>query len=225
MKRAISIFCFLAAALLYSQPAHADYAVLRSGSRLHITGYELSGQTLRLYIGGGTVDVNATDVLRIEPEDMFLSAGTPAPAVPFGQLIQRSAAKNGVDDALVSSVISAESNFNPRAVSRRNAQGLMQLVPGTAARYSVSNAFDPGQNIEAGTRYLRDLLAKYNGDMQQALAAYNAGPGRVQQYGGIPPYAETQAYVKRVTKKYTQTKKAQQAATTAACYPELIACP
>jgi len=225
MKRAISIFGFFAAALICSQPARADYAVLRSGSRLHITGYELSGQTLRLYIGGGTVDVNAVDVLRIEPEDVFLSAGTPAPAVPFGKLIRESAAKNGVDDALVSSVISAESNFNPRAVSRRNAQGLMQLVPGTAARYSVSNAFDPGQNIEAGTRYLRDLLAKYNGDMQQALAAYNAGPGRVQQYGGIPPYAETQAYVKRVTKKYTQTKQAQQAATTAPCYPELIACP
>jgi soluble lytic murein transglycosylase-like protein len=198
---------------------------MRSGARIHITSYERNGDTVRLYLGGGTVDVAAADVVSIEPEDVFLAGSAPQPSGPYGQIIQQAALQNGVDQELISSVISAESGFNSRAVSPKNAQGLMQLIPSTASRYSVSDAFDPNQNIGGGTRYLRDLLATYHGDTQRALAAYNAGPQRVEQYNGVPPYRETQAYVKRVTTKYQQAKKKSAASRQPVCYPELVACP
>jgi soluble lytic murein transglycosylase-like protein len=181
---------------------------------------------MRLYLGGGTVDVAAADVVRIEPEDVFLAGSAAAqPSGPYGQIIQEAAQKNGVDQELISSVISAESSFNSRAISPRHAQGLMQLIPSTASRYSVTNVFDPNQNVDGGTRYLHDLLTAYHGDTSLALAAYNAGPQRVEQYNGVPPYPETQAYVKRVTTKYQLAKKKNEAARQAICYPELVACP
>ena len=95
-------------------------------------------------------------------------------------------------------MIAAESNFNPKAVSRKQALGLTQLLPQTAAQYSVANVFDPAQNIEGGAHYLKDLLEKYRGNLALALAAYNAGPDTVERYNGIPPFAETQNYVKRI---------------------------
>lgn len=116
----------------------------------------------------------------------------------YRQSIDRIAAAHGVDKALVRAVIHAESAFNPQARSRVGAQGLMQLMPQTAAELGVSNPFDPEQNIDGGVRYLAMLLKRYNKDIRLATAAYNAGPGAVQQYGGVPPYAETQAYVKRI---------------------------
>jgi hypothetical protein len=221
------LLTFLAVLAFAGAPvAHADYAVMRSGARIHITSYERNGDMVRLHVGGGTVDVAAAEVVSIEPEDVFLAANVPAqPAGPYGQIIQQAAQKNGVDQELISSVISAESGFNSRAVSQKNAQGLMQLIPSTASRYSVSNAFDPSQNIEGGTRYLHDLLTIYHGDTNLALAAYNAGPQRVEQYNGVPPYRETQAYVKRVTTKYQQAKKKSAASRQPVCYPELVACP
>ncbi len=205
--------------------ARADYAVLRSGQKLHITGYERLGDTMRLYVGGGTVEVPASDVLRIEPEDEFLdSASAPKATGPYAEIIQRAADKNGVDEELVSSVISAESNFNPRAVSAKNAEGLMQLIPSTARRYSAANPFDPAQNVEAGTHYLKDLLTLYDGNLTKAVAAYNAGPGRVDQYQGVPPFRETQAYVKRVEGKYAAARQSRGNARQHVCIPELVAC-
>jgi soluble lytic murein transglycosylase-like protein len=187
----------------------ADYAVLRSGARLHITGYERDGERVRLTIDGGTVNVAAADLLAVEPEEHFAEL-PPIPVTtpgPFGNLIHAAAAKHGVDEGLITQVIAVESNFNPRAVSRKRAQGLMQLLPKTAARYSVANVFDPAQNIDAGTHYLKDLLARYQGNLPLALAAYNAGPDMVERYGGIPPFPETQKYVRQITTKVARQQK------------------
>ena len=105
-------------------------------------------------------------------------------------------------------MIAMESNFNPRAASRRQALGLMQLLPQTAAHYSVADIFDPAQNIEAGAHYLKDLLTRYRGNLTLALAAYNAGPEMVERYGGIPPFPETQNYVSQINSKMTHQKTA-----------------
>jgi len=198
---AMSFLFVLGAVGLFPAAASADYAVLRSGARLHISGYERDGERVRLVVDGGTVFVAAADLLAVEPEEHF--AAVPVPPViaagPFGNLIHAAAERHGVDESLITWVIAAESNFNPRAVSRRRAQGLMQLLPKTAALYSVANIFDPAQNIDAGTHYLKDLLSRYRGDLRLALAAYNAGPDMVERYGGVPPFPETQKYVRLIT--------------------------
>jgi soluble lytic murein transglycosylase-like protein len=197
----IAFIAALSAAAILPAAARADYAVLRSGARLHITGYERDGERVRLTVEGGSLDVAAADLVAVEPEEHFAVVPV-APVItagPFGNLIHAAAEKHGVDESLITWVIAAESNFNPRAVSRRRAQGLMQLLPKTAAIYSVANIFDPAENIDAGTRYLKDLLARYRGDLRLALAAYNAGPDMVERYGGVPPFPETQKYVRLIT--------------------------
>ncbi len=113
-------------------------------------------------------------------------------------LIRQAARRYGVDERLVRAVVRAESNFNPRAVSRAGAKGLMQLMDATARRYGVQDPFDPAQNLEAGVRYLHGLLHQFHGDVRLALAAYNAGPAAVQHYDGVPPYHETRAYVSKM---------------------------
>lgn len=188
--------------------ARGDYAVLKSGVRLHITGYEQAGDQILLTVAGGTVNIAATDLVSVEPEDQF-AALPPAPEPakgPYANLIRAAAAKHGVDEKLITHVIAVESNFNPRAASHKQALGLMQLLPSTAAKYSVSNIFDPAENIDAGTRYLKDLLAQYKGNTSLALAAYNAGPQMVSKYGGIPPFPETQKYVQKISVTLAQEK-------------------
>ncbi len=120
---------------------------------------------------------------------------------PFDRLILRAAESYDVDPALVKAVVAAESNFEPRAVSRVGAQGLMQLMPQTARAMGVRRPFAPSENIRGGVRYLRKLLDRFD-DLDHALAAYNAGPDAVMRYGGIPPYPETEAYVTRVLSHY-----------------------
>lgn len=117
--------------------------------------------------------------------------------------------RHQIDPDFINSVIRAESGFNNRAVSKKGAQGLMQLMPGTASQLGVSNAFDPNANVDGGTKYLHELLEKYNYDVPKALAAYNAGPGRVDRYRGVPPYSETQAYVARIIRDYNRKKLAE----------------
>ena len=120
----------------------------------------------------------------------------------FDGLIERVSNSVTIDPALIKSVMHAESAFDPRALSRKGASGLMQLMPGTARRYGVTRIFDPHQNVLAGSRYLRDLLIQFDGDMRLALAGYNAGENAVLKHGGIPPYSETRNYVRKVLELY-----------------------
>jgi soluble lytic murein transglycosylase-like protein len=117
-------------------------------------------------------------------------------------IIEEAAAKHGVDSNLVRAVIKVESNFNPRAVSRKGAMGLMQLMPQTARSLQVANPFDARQNVDGGVRHLKSLLENFNGDVTKSVAAYNAGAGAVTRNGGVPPFAETQAYVRRINQLY-----------------------
>jgi soluble lytic murein transglycosylase-like protein len=135
-----------------------------------------------------------------------------------GALVNQAAATHGVDAALVHSVISVESGFNPLAVSPKGAQGLMQLIPATARRFGVTDSFDARQNIEAGVKYLRYLQEMFKDD-RLALAAYNAGEGAVARYGGIPPYRETEQYVEKVGRKLNAVRRNAPAAPAAASNP------
>ncbi len=202
MRPTTALAVVLVAAAMLAPAARADYAVLRSGVRLHVTGYERDGDRVRLAVAGGSIEIAADDLVSVEPEDVFQAVPIVAPPDgPFGKLIREAAARNGMDEKLITQVIAAESNFKPEAVSRKQALGLMQLLPQTAVRYSVANAFDPAQNIEAGTHYLKDLLAKYRGNLTLALAAYNAGPEVVDRYRGVPPFPETLNYIRTITAK------------------------
>ena len=145
------------------------------------------------------------------PEKPFVDAPKP-PKMDIPTAVAAASDKHGIDADLLYSVIRAESGFNPRAVSNKGAQGLMQLMPRTASKLGVHDAFDTQSNVEGGTRYLRELLDRYHYDLAKALAAYNAGPQRVDQYHGIPPYHETRVYVARIIREYNRKKLAQLAA-------------
>ena len=206
LKRAAIL---LLLAVLAAPSLRAEYVVLRSGQRLRVTGYQLLGDKYRLQMAGGSLVIAAEEVVAIEPEEVFTRAPAPVQTVPqplYRDLVEAAAKRYSVDADLITSVIAVESNFDPKALSRKNARGLMQLLPETAARLGVQNIYDPQENIDAGTRYLRELLQKYNNDVVLALAAYNAGPERVQQYGRVPPFAETISYVRRVKRGYEKSK-------------------
>jgi soluble lytic murein transglycosylase-like protein len=143
--------------------------------------------------GTSATDASASTLATPAAGASALPAGT-----PFAAQITASAKRNGIDPALLAGLIKQESGFNPHAGSPAGAQGLTQLMPGTARGLGVTNTFDPAQSIEGGARYLKQQLDHFGGDVARALAAYNAGPGAVQRYGGVPPYAETQNYVRRV---------------------------
>ena len=201
-------------ALLTVPSARAEYIVLRTGERLHVAGYQVLGDKYRLQLQGGWVDVQTADVLKIEPEEVFTPV-VPDPPVapraagpPFREFVDAAASRYGVDAELISSVMEVESHFDPKAVSPKNARGLMQLLPETAARLGVKDIFDPQENIDAGTHYLKELLQLYNNNLTLALAAYNAGPEKVQKYGDVPPYRETVSYVNQVKRKYQKSKSA-----------------
>jgi hypothetical protein len=164
------------------------------------------GDELLYYVKDGQVVVTNTPSRRdVKPVPMLRGGpaqrATMLPATPYDPYIDMVSRENGVDPSLVKAVALVESGFNTRAVSSKGAQGLMQLMPTTAARYGVKDLHDPYQNLRAGAQHLRELLDNYNGDVTLALAAYNAGSGAVKRYGGVPAYAETQAYVKKVQTK------------------------
>ncbi len=196
------------AALIAATPAHADYVVLRNGARLNVNGYEILGDRYRLHLQGGVAEVRVEDIAAIEPEEVFEPSTEPlSEKTPYQRLILAAASRYHLDPDLIHSVISIDSNFNAKAISPKNARGLMQLMPRTAEILGVKNSLDPEQNIDGGTHYLRDLLAKYNSNLTLALAAYNAGPDSVDKYGQrVPPYLETMKYVQRITKTYAKLK-------------------
>jgi soluble lytic murein transglycosylase-like protein len=140
----------------------------------------------------------------------------PSQNVDLDQLVREASSKNRLDPDFVSSVIRAESNFKPRAISKKGAQGLMQLMPSTAAQLGVADPFDPRANVEAGTAHLSALLDRYHDDPIKALAAYNAGAHRVKQYNGVPPYRETRAYINKIVRDFNARKRAQLKAAAAA---------
>jgi hypothetical protein len=141
-----------------------------------------------------------TSLAAIPGEDTAATLG--ATDGRLDRIIRDAAARHQVDPALVKAVISTESGWNTHAVSNKGAVGLMQLIPGTAQRFGVGNLFDPAQNVEGGTTYLKSLLDRYDGDLDKSLAAYNAGEGAVDRSGGVPAYPETRNYVRKVTDQY-----------------------
>ena len=136
-------------------------------------------------------------------------ANPAAAAIDLDQVVREASNKNRLDPDFVSSVIMAESNFKTHAVSKKGAQGLMQLMPATAAQLGVADPFDPRANVEAGAAHLSALLDRYNNDPIKALAAYNAGAHRVKQYNGVPPYRETRAYINKIVRDFNAKKRAQ----------------
>src|SRR6267154_2811558 len=233
--------------LLFAATASAaDIAVLRNGYTIRHENREEIGELTRLYISADRtsfVDIATADVERFERDDSPVFPSTPAevatapvkakakPGIASGTTSRASAqeiadaiglasSRYRLDPDFVSSVVSAESGFNSRAVSPKGAQGLMQLMPGTASQLGVDNAFDPAKNTEGGTRYLRMLLERFNFDVAKALAAYNAGPLRVDQHKGVPPYLETRKYVARIINDYNRKKLAQEKLATAKTKPQ-----
>jgi len=194
---AVRAFFLLCACWLIAPGARADYIVFKNGQRLHIFSYPYQrlGDSVRVDLPGLSVTIPADQIASIEPEDVL-----PA-SVPYAEQIRSAASKYGLDPKLIASVISVESNFNSHAVSSKSALGLMQLEPKTAVELSVWDVFDPKQNIDGGALYLRQLLDRYSQNLILTLAAYNAGPDRVDRYRGIPPFPETHDYIRRVTQK------------------------
>jgi soluble lytic murein transglycosylase-like protein len=198
-----------------TQVPAAEMANLHNGFSIRHEHHENLGETTRLYLrtdpSSGYVDIATAQIESFEPAPPELTAADPRPSATqdLSAIISYASARSQIDADFIASVIRAESANNPRAVSRKGAQGLMQLMPQTAATLGVANSFDPAENVDGGVRYLRELLLHYNGDAAKALAAYNAGPQRVQQYNGVPPYRETHAYVARVITDYNRKKLAE----------------
>jgi soluble lytic murein transglycosylase-like protein len=212
----------------------SEVAVLKNGFSIKHERRQVRGDITRLYInaeGSSFVDVPTAEIEHFEaapdapPTSAVNNGARPAstfPAAPssnLAEVVNEASGRYRLDPDLVNSVIKAESDFHVRAVSPKGAEGLMQLMPGTASQLGVSNTFDPEANVEGGTRYLRELLERYNFDLVKALAAYNAGPRRVEQFGGVPPYYETRAYVARIVKDFNKKKMAQEKASGAKSSP------
>ena len=196
----------------------ADTAVLRNGFSILHEHRQIIGTITRLYVSAD--ESSFVDIPTAEIDHFEAVPGNPTPSPepqpaastthPFdlNETVKAASGTYKLDPDLVTSVIRAESGFNVRAVSPKGAQGLMQLMPQTASQLGVHNAFDPQANVEAGTRYLSELLERYDFDLVKALAAYNAGPQRVEQYGGVPPYFETKAYIARIVRDFNKKKLA-----------------
>lgn len=226
----VALGCILATAAFAAEPGKAAPtpanlqvvydAVLRNGFSIRHDHRQTLADVTRLFLtadpNGGFVDVPTEEIVSIDRQEIPIPPPQPATAnfaapvrrEDVDRFVNSASAQHEVDPDLIRSVIKAESGYNAQAVSPKGAQGLMQLMPQTADKLGVKDALAPDENINGGTRYLRDLLVLYHNDMAKALAAYNAGPQRVEQYHGVPPYRETHAYVARVIKDFNRTKLA-----------------
>jgi soluble lytic murein transglycosylase-like protein len=209
-----TVFLKVLIAVVLASPAFAgEYAVLTTGFRIHADRHELEGASIKLFTTDGMIEVPASSVASFESEEYVAPAPAPiaaalAPAPPKSTdpktLVREAAVRNSLPPAFVASVARTESAMKQSAVSPKGAIGVMQLMPATAKALDA-DPHNTEQNIDAGTRLLRELLVKYDGDVVKALAAYNAGPGAVDKYNGLPPYRETQDYVNKVIRDYQKT--------------------
>lgn len=227
---------FIVASCTFSRAT--DLAILRNGNSIRHERRQVAGSVTRLYLSdsaSGYIEIPTDQIERFEVDNTpqappsiasnpaqsnLRSTSTVSPSLSVGGqrivdrqsldlMVNGAGQRHRIDPDFINSVIRAESGFNNRAVSKKGAQGLMQLMPGTASQLGVANSFDPNANVEGGTKYLRELLEKYNYDVPKALAAYNAGSRRVDQYHGVPPYFETQTYVAKIIRDYNRKKLAQ----------------
>jgi hypothetical protein len=204
------------AALSAAVPASAEIVLLSSKRTLSVKSHRVEGESIILTLrSGGEVTCDKSLIERIDPDEVpYIEAVAPSAeqdpspvavpdrslldGTPYAEIIASLAQAHGVDPMLVSALIQVESGYKPRARSRKGAMGLMQLMPSTAREYKVGNPFEPKANIEAGIKHLKSLIDRFNGANELALAAYNAGPGAVEKFNGIPPYRETRNYVTRI---------------------------
>ncbi len=239
--RQMSRLALAAAALggvLASCPVLADLVVFQEGQVVKAASYRVVDNELEIGLpGGGSYRVDLERIERIVDDEVVvadvcvqmdpsLGPGAydlsyredrqPLFKTPYDTLITAEAKRYGVDASLVSALIRAESNYEPRAISRKGARGLMQLMPATARRLSLSQPFDPVANVRAGVRYLKELLDRFDHRPELVLAAYNAGENAVDTFGGVPPYRETVGYVKRILSWWTPALAAAVAPVTAA---------
>jgi len=212
-------WCLCAFLALAAPAARAELVLLQGGDVLKVKAYEMGAEQARLTLpSGGVLTLSVLRIDRILADEIVPVPESPpeaaeiagvlldfpadavAPATPYGDAVLVAARKFQVNPTVVAAVMRVESAFHHRALSRKGARGLMQLMPATAARFGVGvdELFTPERNIEAGTRYLRFLVDRFEGDAVRVFAAYNAGERAVERYGGIPPYRETQDYVRRV---------------------------
>jgi len=221
MKLARKLFMLASLAFAASFLHASESALLRSGFSISHDHHEQRGATTRLFLTASEeqfVDVPTDSILSFEKDETPVAlpqqnATFTGPSSPeLNQIVEKAARENQLDPDFVRAVIRAESNGNTKAVSRKGAQGLMQLMPETATELGVKNSFDPADNVSAGTKHLRELLARYNNDPLRALAAYNAGAGRVEQYRGVPPYRETRAYIANIVRDFNHRKMEQEQA-------------
>ncbi len=197
-KAALTLALLLAAAR-----AQAEIAVLANGQTLKIVAHRVEGDEVFLSLkGGGEVGTPASSLRGFVPDEVLEEIAGAPEGSELRALAVEAARRHGLDPDLVLAVISVESGFRPQAVSPKGAQGLMQIMPRTAADLGVKDAFDPADNLDGGARHLLFLLQLYDGDLERALAAYNAGVGAVSRHRGIPPFRETRAYVKKVLERY-----------------------
>lgn len=203
-------------AVAVAAPAAAELVVLSDGSVLKVSGYEIEGDAARLELpSGGRLTLSMARIEHIVddeivPEEEVVEAEPgftlefreedPVPVTPYGELIHATARKHRVSSSLVAAMVRAESAFDAGAVSPKGARGLLQLMPATARRFGIDEEriFEPAYNLEAGVRYLRWLIDRYPGDLARILAAYNAGEATVDRYDGVPPYRETNDYIRRI---------------------------